>query len=204
MQASVTPLKFFLTPPMKINLIALAGLFGSLILLSGCQTVSTPEQVTQAFWEAMTEGDIEAARKWASEETQNLVAKQQNLEDAEVGTGAIVIDGPKARVATVLSLKKPENGRVLSFDTVLAKENNQWKVDYRQTLNNYNLPLGELFKSLQAIGESINKELEQQIPLFEKQLKSFGEELQRQMEEFRRELEKSLPADKEDTPPGTI
>ncbi|MGR8940951.1 MAG: hypothetical protein ACU83P_05105, partial [Gammaproteobacteria bacterium] len=121
---------------------------GMLLMLGGCQTVLTPEQVTQAFWKAMVEGRPDEARRHATQETQNLVAKQQNLEDAALETGAVVIDGPKAKVATVLTLKKPENNRILSFDTVLAKENTRWKVDYQQTLNNFNLPLGELFKSL--------------------------------------------------------
>lgn len=177
---------------------------GLLLMLSGCQTVLTPEQVTQTFWKAMVEGRPDEARKHATRDTQNLVAKQQNLEDAALETGAVVIDGPKAKVATVLTLKKPENNRILSFDTVLAKENNRWKVDYQQTLNNLNLPLGELFKSLRSIGDAINKELERQIPLFEKQLKSFSEELQRQLEELRRELEKSLPPDHPQPHSGTI
>jgi len=103
-------------------------------------------------------------------------------------------------------LEKPESNKHLSFNTVLLKEHDLWKVDYQRTLNNLlNLPFGELFKSLQAIGNAINKELEQQIPLFEKQIKSFSEELIRQLDEFRRNLEKSIPPpEKQKSYPGTI
>jgi hypothetical protein len=175
-----------------------------LFMLSACQTVSTPDQVTTAFWKAMVDGDIETARSHTMHETQHLVTRQQNLEDASLETGKVLIDGGNARVATVLTLQKPENNRILSFDTVLAKENNRWKVDYQQTLNNLlHQPFGEIFKSLGKIGEAINKELEQQIPLFEQQLKSFSEELIRQLEEFRRELEKNLPPEKQQLHPGT-
>ncbi|MGZ8183329.1 MAG: hypothetical protein ACXWT1_15340 [Methylobacter sp.] len=189
----------------KKSLFGLAGLLSLLLLLGGCQAVLTPEQVTTEFWEAMAEGDLDSARKYATEETQHLVAKQQNLEDAAVKTGTILIDGPNATVATVMTLKKPESSNVLSFDTVLLKENDLWKVDYQRTLNNLsNLPFGDIFKSLQAIGETINKELGQQIPLFEKQIKSFSEELIRQLDEFRRQLEKAAPPEKQKPHSSTI
>ncbi|WP_027150089.1 DUF4878 domain-containing protein [Methylobacter tundripaludum] len=189
----------------KKSLTGLTGLLSLLFLLGGCQAVLTPEQVTTAFWEAMAEGNLDSARKYATQETQHLVIKQQNLQDATVKTGTIFIDGSNATVATVMTLKKPESNKDLSFDTVLLKENELWKVDYQRTLNNLsNLPFGDIFKSLQAIGETINKELEQQIPLFEKQIKSFSEELIRQLDEFRRQLEKAAPPEKQKPHSNTI
>lgn len=187
------------------SLPGLAGLLSLLFLLSGCQAVLTPEQVTTAFWEAMAAGNLDSARKYATQETQHLVTKQQNLEDALVKTGVILIDGSKATVATVMTLKKPENNKDLSFDTVLLKENDLWKVDYQRTLNNLSiLPFGDVFKSLRAIGETINKELEQQIPLFEQQIKSFSDELIRQLDEFRRQLEKAAPPEKQQPDSSTL
>lgn len=148
----------------------LTGLL-SLLLLSGCQAALSPEQVTTEFWQEMANGNLDSAREYATQDTQQLVVKQQNLEDATVKTGAILIDGSNATVATVMTLKNPETTKDLSFDTVLLKENDFWKVDYRRTLNNLsNLPFGDIFKSLRALGETINKELEQQVPLFEKQI----------------------------------
>lgn len=189
----------------KKSLAGLAGLLSLLFLLSGCQAVLTPEQVTTEFWEAMVEGDLDSARKYATQETQQLVTKQQNMEDATLKTGVVLIDGSNATVSTIITLKKPESNKVLSFDTVLLKENDQWKVDYHRTLNNLsNLPFGDIFKSLRGIGETINKELEQQIPLFDKQIKSFSEELTRQLDEFRRQLEKPVPPEKQEPHPGSI
>lgn len=191
-------LKSFPVSYTKKSLFRLTGLLSLLFLLCGCQAVLTPEQVTTAFWQAMADGNIDSARKYATQETQYLVTKQQNLEDATVTTGTIVIDGSNAMVSTVMTLAKPESNKVLSFDTVLLKENDLWKVDYQRTLNNLlNLPFGDIFKSLRAIGETLNKELEQQIPLFEQQIKSFSEELIRQLDEFRRQLEKAVPPEKQ-------
>ena len=189
----------------KKSPVGLTGLLTLLLLLSGCQAALTPEQVATAFWVAMAEGNLDSAREYATQETRHLVTKQQNLEEATVKTGAILIDGSNATVATVMTLKKPENRKELSFDTVLLKENDLWKVDYQRTLNNLsNLPFGDIFKSLQAIGETINKELEQQIPLFEKQIKSFSDELIRQLDEFRRQLEKAAPPEKQQPRSSTI
>lgn len=182
-----------------------AGFISLLLMLSACQTALSPGQVTVAFWEAMAQGNLESARKHATKDTQQLVVKQQNLKGASIKTGEVVIDGPNASVLTILTLKKPDSKEPLSFNTVLLKENDLWKVDYQQTLNNISiLPFGELFKSLRGIGEAINKELEQQIPLLDKQIKSFGEDLIRQLEEFRRNLEKSIPPEKQTPQPGSI
>ena len=182
-----------------------AGLFSLLLMLGGCQAVSSPEQVTLAFWEAMAQDDLEAARKHATEETQYLVTKQQSLEGASIKTGEVIIKGSNATVSTIMTLKKPESNKPLLFNTVLLKESEIWKVDYQQTLNNLSiLPLGEFFKNLRAIGDAINKELEQQLPLFEQQIKSFSEELIRQLDEFRRNLEKSIPPEKPKPYSGTI
>lgn len=189
----------------KKNPVGLVGLLSLLFLVGGCQAVLTPEQVTTEFWQAMAKGNLDSARKYATQETQHLVTKQQNLEEATVKTGAILIDGVNATVATVMALKKTDGTNVWSFDTVLLKEHNLWKVDYQRTLNNLsNLPFGDIVKSLQAIGETINKGLEQQIPLFEQQIKSFSEELIRQLDDFRRQLEKTAPPEKQQPHSNTL
>lgn len=189
----------------KLSLSGLMGLLSLLFLLSGCQAISTPEQVTTEFWQAMADGDIDDARKYATRDTQYLVSKQQNLEDATVKTETALINGSNATVATLMKFEKTENNNIWSFDTVLLKENDQWKVDYQQTLNNLSiLPLGDIFKSLRVLGETFNKELRQQIPLFEKQIKSFSQELIRQLDEFRRQMEKAAPPEKHKPYSGTI
>ena len=134
------------------------GILSLLFILSGCQTILSPEQATATFWEAMANGELESARKYTTSETQYLVIKQENLIGASLETGVIVINGPNAKVATVIALKDHENNKNLAFDTVLLKENNVWKVDYRQTLNNLSiLPFGEVINSLRGIGDFINK-----------------------------------------------
>jgi hypothetical protein len=188
----------------KTSLAGLMGLLSLLFLLSGCQTVSTPEQVTEEFWEAIADDDLDTARKYATQDTRYLVSTQSTLEDATVKTEMALINGANATVATLMTLKT-DSKDVLSFDTVLLKENNQWKVDYQQTLNNLSiLPMGDIFRSLRALGETFNRELKQQIPLFEKQIRSFSQELIRQMDEFRRQMEKATPPERQRSYPDSI
>ncbi|SNX59051.1 protein of unknown function [Nitrosomonas ureae] len=169
------------------------------LIFSGCQTILSPEQTTTTFWKAMANGDLESARKYATRETQDHVVKQENIMGASLEkTGMIVIDGSNAKVATVIALKNSVSNKILSFDTVLLKENDAWKVDYRQTLNNLSImPFGEVINSLRAIGDVVNKKLEQQVPFFENQIRSFSDELIRQLDEFRHQLEKANPIEKQ-------
>ncbi len=176
----------------------LIGILSLLFILNGCQTTLSTEQTTTAFWKAMVNGELETARKYTDRETQDLVVKQENIMGASLEkTGVIVIDGPHAKVATVVILKNHENNNTLTFDTVLLKENDVWKVGYPKTINNLSiLPFGEIIDSLRAIGDVINKKLEQQIPFFENQVRSFSDELIRQMDEFRHQLEKANPTER--------
>lgn len=138
-------------------------------------------------------GDIKSAKKQATQETQQLVDKQQPIENSSLRTGQIIINGLNATVETIIT----QNDRTLSFNTVLFKENDHWKVDYRQTLINIsNEPFSGIIRSLQNIGDILNKQLEQQLPLIEKEIESFGEELKRRLDEFGRNLEKSKPPQK--------
>jgi hypothetical protein len=179
----------------------LAGLVGLLLILSGCQTATTPEEVTNVFWEALMHGDIESAKRQATQQTQQLVGKQQPMENSSLRIGQIIINVPNATVETIIT----ENNKTLSFNTVLFKENNHWKVDYQQTLLNIsNEPFSGIIKNLQNIGDIFNKQLEQQIPLIEKEIESFGEELKQQLDEFGRNLEKSKPPKKQQPYRDTI
>ncbi|PXW89984.1 hypothetical protein C8R34_103142 [Nitrosomonas sp. Nm84] len=182
----------------KHGVLRLTGILSLLFILSGCQTILSPEQVTATFWKAMANGELESARKHTTQDTQYLVNKQESIIGTSPETGVIVINDPNAKVATVIALNNPENNKTLTFDTVLLKENNVWKVDYRQTLNNLSiLPFGEVINSLRGIGDVINKKLEQQMPFIENQIRSFSDELIRQLDEFRNQLEKTNPTEKQ-------
>lgn len=202
----------------------LAGLFILLLLLAGCQTAKTPDEVTAAFWEALIDGNLKTAKTYSTPASRDLIEKEPYLEDASVETGQISINGSASSVETIVTLaSNGETGRSLTFNTVLEKEHDKWLIDYRQTLINISsLPFNVILRSLQEIGDVLHKQLERQLPFIEKQVESFGQELERQLplikkqveslgqelekqlDEFGRQLEKPRPPDKQSPHPGAI
>jgi len=183
----------------------LAGLFCLFCLITACQPAKTPEQVTTAFWQAIAQADLDSAKALVSPETQELVRNEPKLENSTLQIGQIIINGVNATVATTLTLAPAENSRVLSFNTVLVKQNDQWQIDYQQTLHNIaNQPFSGIIKSLQAIGDTLNRQLQQQIPLIEQEIESFGKELQQQLDEFGRQLERPPAPEKRQSYRDTI
>lgn len=186
---------------------AKTGLFIAwMLLLSACETPKTPEQVTVAFWQAMTEKDLETAQQFVTTDSQSLVSADVHElpENASVATGRIVIENQRASVETLIVSKDANNTRQ-SFYTELQKEGETWKIDFRQTVNAIpGYALGQLFKNLKGIGENLNKQLEEQMPLFEKEIESFGRELEKQMQEFEKRLEKLFPPSQPKGNPDSI
>jgi hypothetical protein len=161
-----------------------AGLFTLVLLLAGCEPPKTPEEVTHAFWLALSHNQIELAQKLATVDSRRLIYPADDEVDVE--TGQITINGDHAAVATTLD----RDGELSTFNTILAKESGEWRVDYRQTLANISaMPFNGIFNSLNRLGETFRDQLQQQMPLFEKQLELFGDELQQQLDEFGRYLE---------------
>ncbi|NOT11783.1 MAG: hypothetical protein HOP23_08135 [Methylococcaceae bacterium] len=164
----------------------LAGLFCLLFLFTACQAPKSPEDVTSAFWTSLIKANIVEAKQYATKNTQPLITEQETRTNTVLHTGEIVINAQLATVETIMT----ENDRTFSFDTALVKENDQWKVDYQQTLLNISaMPFNGIMKNLEQLGNDLNEKLEQQMPLFEKQIESFGEQLNRKLDEFGRYLE---------------
>jgi len=180
----------------------MAGLFlFALLFISGCQTSKSPEQVTQSFWQALAQGQVENAKKYVTQDSQHLVNPQDIDKFSTIKINAANIDEEDARVETTIT----RNKQIVAFDTVLQKENDAWKVDYLQTQMNISmLPLGDVIKSLQNLGGTFAKQLEKQLPLLQKEMESLGKDLKDQIDQFNRSLEKSIPPGNTKPPPGTI
>ena len=182
------------------SLIAFA--IGLLLLFSitSCQSLKTPEETTLAFWAAMAENDLKLAKKYCSSQSHSLLSVPQHysFQNSTFHYGKIVIESGQAKVETQIT---PAIDNKSSFTTFLVKEDNHWKVDYQRSINDLtsNQLLNEFFKDLNTLGETINKQLEQQLPLIQKEIESLGRELQQQIDNFGNELKKSFPQEKEKT-----
>jgi hypothetical protein len=183
------------------------GLFCLQFFLISCKTVEQPADVTKAFWGALAKNDLQTARQYATKESQRLLnqVSEPSWEDVPLQIGTIEINDNYATVETQTIVHNTGSKKDITFETYLQRENGLWKVDYQQTLDNMpNTVFSDLFESLQGLGETFNKKLEQQIPLIEKELETFGQQLQEQIEEFNRELEKTHPAEQPNPYRNTI
>jgi len=169
-----------------------AGLF-LFIILSACQSPKSIDEVTLAFWQAIANNDLATAKTYSSKDSQSLFDSsiENPLKNASFTVGEIVINDTQARAETQAILP---NSNKITFSTFLVKEGQHWRVDYQQS--QYSLSddmFNGLFKSLQNIGDHLNKQLEQQIPRIEKEVDAIGQKLKKQLDKLGQDLEKALP-----------
>ena len=159
-----------------------------------------------SFWQAIAQGQLEIAKKFATQNSQQqlvpqAINPQQIDKNSTITIGAVVGNDLNAVVETTfMRTNKP-----ITFNTVLLKENDGWKVDYQQTRVNISMvPFDGIVKSLQGIGDAFTQQLEQSVPIIEKEMESFGNELKKQLDEFGRSLKKPQDPNNTKSHPGTI
>jgi hypothetical protein len=199
---ATTKRPIFNLPKIGAGLLSLAPFFLSLII-SACQT-STPSEITLSYWQALAQGQLENAKKLATLETAEAVNLQDIQLHSTIKIGQSLIDDDFANVNTTII----RNNREVTFNTALQIEDGDWKVDVHKTrLNITMIPLDGVVKSLQQLGDTFAKNLEEQLPIIQKEMESLGIDLQKQIEDFGRAIEKQnpQPPNKIATPPpGTI
>lgn len=187
------------------NPIAFAIGFILLFSLAACQSIQTPEETTLAFWSAIASNDLNRAKKNCSTKSQHLLSSSpdHNLKNVSFNFGKIVIDNNRATVETQI-ISATDNPP--SFTTFLIKENNLWKVDYQRSSTDLagNRVFKEFFKELNVLGEKINNQLEQQLPLIKKEIESFAEQLNQQIDNLENEFKKSVPQKQQNQYQDTI
>jgi hypothetical protein len=178
----------------------LAGLFCLLLLLNSCQT-ATPEDVTTKFWQSLAQGQLEAAKNHVTVSSQHLVNPQDIDTHSPIKINQAIINEEIATVETSIT----RNKRPVAFNTILVKEKDEWRVDYQQTQINISMiPFDGVIKSLENLGNTLGKQLEQQIPAIQKEMESIGGELKNKIDEFGHSLEQPEIPNKPKTRPGTI
>jgi hypothetical protein len=177
-----------------------AGLF-CVFLLCGCEP-TTPEAVTTRFWQTLAQGELEASKTQVTQATQHLVTLKDIDNHSKISIGAVTLsDQTNALVVTTIN----RNKKPVTFDTVLLKEQDSWKVDFAQTHTNIAMmPFDGIVKSLENLGDSLTKKLEEAVPQIEREMESMGNELKNQLDEFGKSLKKPQDPNKPKLHPNTI
>jgi hypothetical protein len=183
--------------------------FCIIVLLGGCGNRLSPLEVSERFWAAVQQGDTQAMQRHIASGT---IAGQPGTGDMLAVTGAdfgrTIIDAERASVETTLTVGD-EYPYKLPIETYLLQENRAWKIDYNATVAviRQDGRAAALLDTIQRINEALSRQLQDSLmelqdlmPLLERELAILGQslkdslpELRRQLEEALRELEKSLP-----------
>jgi gas vesicle protein len=189
-----------------------------LVVLGGCsQTPLTPSQTVQHFWAAMVSGDLENARHYVLDSSSLLENElQTQLENNVITFGVISIQSNEARIETTITNQKNES---TTFNTVLEKQLQLWKVNYSATKKlyeksrekkgldklvddfhkfgqNFSGQLDDALKNWKEAKPALKKDLEELGSSVQKQLQDsidkHGPELQKNLQEFTESLDKAL------------
>ncbi len=171
--------------------------FLSLISLSACTDPKTPTETAQGFWSAIAENDTSEAVDYCSVKHKDVsLFNDPQFQKATFTYGKITIDG---NFATVDAQFTPTQNKTLSFTTYLVKEDDIWRVDCQRSVPNLagNQIMNDFFNNLNDLGKSINKQINEQIPMIEKEIESFGSELKQQLDDLGSELQKAIPQEQQ-------
>jgi gas vesicle protein len=199
----------------RIVLHSLVWVFYSLIL-TGCVANLTPIEVSERFWSAVKDKNSKEVKKYIATGTLSDDVSENLLSLDDVYLGRTVIDVERAWVDTTVVISGDDSFE-LPLETILLKEDDQWKVDYNTTVATLSRSstvarvmgsiadlsgqfADELDRSLEEIQKAI-PEVQKEIERIEESVKYHLPELQQKMDEFLQQLEETLKDLKRDTEP---
>jgi len=179
-------------------------------LLSACFAPQSPQEVTQAFWDAVVQGDAEGAVEYSTLTTgKSYDGFDKEWSGYQPTTGKIVIDGNEASVDSRF-IRKTDNGKEQRlFTTHLVRRNEVWLVDYARTAEEVRGGvLGNIFGALTQFGNDLSRQLQSSSSDFnadmermskelEEKSNALGEEASKNIDKYGEELRQNIEALKE-------
>jgi len=190
------------------------------LFITGCDEGLYPIDVSEGFWRAVKDKDINAIEKYSTEDSLTGAELSENILPLdEIVLGKTVIDGDEAWVDTTVTISG-DKPYTLPIQTVLIRENKQWKVDYQATMKwiskgssvysvingikNMSKALAEeLNQSMKDIQKAI-PEIKEEVERIEETLMEHVPELKKQVEEFVEDLEEAIKELGKETEESTV
>lgn len=165
----------------------------TITFISGCYSDNPPQETAQYFWDAMKVQDVENGRKYATTSTRTLIdTSDEQFKDAVVTFGKIIIDGDITTIDTSVRLQKHGTETTIPLQTILKKEDGEWRVDYAQTKETIKEDdtFSDIAKKLEALGGKLSErmdeafgEIKQKMPEYEEKMKQVGEAASKKLDE---------------------
>lgn len=154
------------------------ALICSALLLAACVQEDTPQEATQAFWQAVVANDAAGVVRHSTlADAAQYDTFGRDWQGRTPSFGKIVVEGDQATVATVLA--GPGEATSPQFVTHLVRVDGAWKVDYARTGKALaGGPLGELFGRLETLGGSIAGQLKAASDDFAVSMERMGEQIE--------------------------
>ncbi len=190
----------------------LLSLFSVLFLAACSWQPDTPEATAEAFWQAVLDGEIEAARALAVDGSLSGLDITRKTELQVFTLGEVLEEAEQASVMTRLEGERNGRPRAYRFRTFLVRQDDSWQVDYAATMNSLlensvrdlASTLADTFGDLagevmEEVGSSLEKGAQDLEAVVVETMESMADELQ----EAAREIEQKDPQDSESPETGT-
>lgn len=192
---------------MKKFVVRFSFLISLSLMLSGCYGPSTPQEVGQDFWEAVLTDDKSDVVEYSTLTDEKYYDRfSKDWVDCQLSFGKLVIDQQEASIDTELAGPTNSGQDDRHFTTYLVLRDEKWKVDYERTGRSIKGGvLGELFSTLNQIGNELSKQIQSSADSFShemdrmsKEIEQFSREVEQQasesMEKYAEQMRKSIEA----------
>jgi predicted nucleic acid-binding Zn-ribbon protein len=167
----------------------LTHIFAAALLTTACGAADGPGAVAQAFWTASKEGDIDRAKTYVAEGSKATMSNPERSKSVrEFSLGEVTVDGDRATVETTVAAEEME----LAFETVLIRQEGDWKVDLDATTDEmmkslFGTTMGDFTKKMgEAIGDAVGESMKAVAEGMAEGLKAMGEALSDSLKTGRR------------------
>jgi len=179
----------------KKRIILILGI-ASLSILIACSAPSSPQEVTQAFWDSVVKGDVDDVVKYSTlTDTKQYDNFSKSWEAYSPSVGRITIDSDRASIETKLSAKGNSGEETRAFTTHLVKRDKRWLVEYSDTRDDVQGgPLGGLLGKLDRAGKSLTQQIGEAANDLDIELKRLGEKIEKRADSLDKETRQNIDA----------
>ena len=125
----------------------------SLTLLAACGS-NDPASVADKFWDAMQDRNVDEARKYMTRNSANNLQIKDSDEKYDIHLGKVSENDDTVSIATTLK-KEDDRDTAIELNTIVVKEDGQWKVDYNQTM--LSMFGGAMQQMMQGLGKAMQQ-----------------------------------------------
>lgn len=165
----------------------------NLFALTACNESQTPKEISQKFWQAVQDRDMESAKMVATWDTVAYLKflNTEKFHPERFELGEQMMGETRAEIETVLFTSKPgKSGIKLPGVTVLVKTDKGWRVNVKKSMTSVvKYSANSVFDQLNGLMQEGIKELDQS---FSEAMNELGSTLENSAEELKRELAKPL------------